>query len=44
MAIAGIILGIIGPLLTVIFIIFFIAFWHHVTTQFPSPGSSPSFP
>jgi predicted PurR-regulated permease PerM len=44
MAVAGIILGIVGLILDVILIIFFIAVWHHVTTQFPSPGNSPSFP
>jgi Domain of unknown function (DUF4190) len=44
MAIAGIVLGIAGLILDVIFVIFFIAFWHHVTTQFPSPPNSPGFP
>ena len=34
MAMTGIVLGIIGTLLFVIVIIFFIAFWHHVNSQF----------
>jgi hypothetical protein len=44
MAIAGIVLGIAGLILDVIFVIIFIAFWHHVSTQFPSPPNSPGFP
>ncbi len=34
MAMTGIVLGIIGTLLFVVIIIFFIAFWHHVNSQF----------
>jgi len=33
MAITGLVLGIVGLILTVLFIIFFIAVWHHVTSS-----------
>jgi hypothetical protein len=34
LAMTGVVLGIIGTLISVIVIIFFIAFWHHVNSQF----------
>lgn len=38
MAIAGLVLGIIGLILTAVFIILFVALWHHVTSSQVVPG------